>query len=94
MFFEEELVILEGILGLIIILLFIGRGKRDLGLWVGIYIKEGGIRRGMLVMKLEIKDMIRRMILGGEMVIRIVGIVDYYGLMIIFSSGGFFIRSL
>lgn len=46
------------------------------------------------MMNLEVKDMVRRMILGREMVFRREGIVDYYGLMKIFSSGGFFIRNL
>lgn len=50
---------LEGILGPATILCLFGRGKRDLGQWAGIHIKEEETRRIIPVMKPETRDKAR-----------------------------------
>lgn len=91
---EEEPTILEGILGPTIILFLTGKGRRDLGPWGGIHIREGGTRKVIPVMKPEAKDMVQRMIPGREMTTKRVGIADHHGPMKISSSGGPPTRSL
>ena len=91
---EEEPTSPEGILGPTTILFLIGKEKRGLGLLAGTHIREGGTRRGMPMMNLEAKDMVRKMTPGGEMATRREGTADHHDPMKTFSSGGTPTRSL
>lgn len=84
---EEEPTSPEGFLGPTILFLS-GKEKKDLQSWAGTHIKKGETMRGMPVMNLEAKDMVRRMTLGGEMATRRKGTADHHGLMKISNSGG------
>jgi hypothetical protein len=91
---EEEPTIPTGILGPTVILFLTGKGKKDLEPWAGTHIREDGTRRNIPVMKLEAKDMVRRMTPDREMTTRRVGTAGYHGPMKTSSSGGAPIRSL
>lgn len=84
---EEKPVILEGIQEATFILFLTGRGKKDLGPWAGTHIREEGTKKSILVMKLEAKDMVKRMMPGGEMTTKKEGTTDHHGPMKISSSG-------
>ena len=86
---EEKLTSPEGIPGPTTILFLLGKEKRGLGPWAGTHIREGGTRRGIPMMSLEAKDMVRKMTPGGEMATRREGTADpHHDLMKTSSSGG------
>lgn len=91
---EEGLTSLEGSLGPPTMLFLYGKEKKGLGLWAGIHIREGETIRGALVMNLEAKDVVRKMMLGGEMATRREGTTDHRGPMKTSSSGEPHTRSL
>lgn len=91
---EEEPTTLEDTLGPTTLLFLTGKGKRGLQPWAGTHIREGGTRRGIPVMKLETKDMVRKMTPGGETATRRVETADPRGSMRISSSGAPPARSL
>lgn len=91
---EEDPTSLEGSLELPTVLFLYGKEKRGLGLWAGTHIREGETMRVTPVMNLEAKDVVRKMMLGGEMATRREGITDHRGLMKTSSSGGPLTRSL
>lgn len=91
---EEEPTSREGSLGPPTMLFLYGKEKKGLGLWAETHIREGETMRGTPVMNLEAKDVVRKMMLGGEMATRREGITDHRGLMKTSNSGGPPTRSL
>lgn len=91
---EEEPTSPEGILEPTTTPFLTGKEKKDLRPWAGTHIRKGGTRRGMPMMNLEAKDMVRKMTPGQEMATRREGTADHHGLMKTFSSGGPPIKSL
>lgn len=91
---EEEPTISEGILGPTTTLFLTSKEKKGLQPWAGTHIRKGGTMRGMPMMNLEAKDMVRRMTPGGEMATRREGTADHHGLMKTSNSGGPLTRSL
>lgn len=67
---EEEPMSPEGFLEPTTPLFLPGKEKRGLQPWVGTHIRKGGTMKGTAMMNLEAKDMVRRMIPGGEMATR------------------------
>lgn len=55
--------------------------------WAGIHIREEGTKRGIPTTSREARDMVKRMIIGGEMATKREGTEDHHGLMKTSSSG-------